>query len=249
MTYHPFQIYGRERKSRWLITVDHASNHVPVEINNGDLGLAPSDMERHIAYDIGALGTSLRLGELLDAPVIASNFSRLVIDPNRGEDDPTLVMHLYDGTIIPANRYIDEAEIERRKEVYYRPYHKAYGELVAEREDPIIIAMHSFSPKLNGRASRPWEIGILHAPQEDRFSLPFIERLQEESDLTVGDNEPYAGHLLGDSIDSHCFSKDTPHLNTLIELRHDEIDTDPKQNAWAERLAPMLNDVLERTGL
>ena len=121
MTYHPFHITGAERKSRWLITVDHASNHIPTEINGGDLGLDPADMQRHIAYDIGALRTSLRLGELLDAPVIASNFSRLVIDPNRGEDDPTLVMHLYDGTIIPANRHIDEAEIERRKNAYYRP--------------------------------------------------------------------------------------------------------------------------------
>ena len=247
MTYQPFHIYGAERKSRWLITVDHASNHVPVEINGGDLGLAPEDMQRHIAYDVGALGTSLRLGELLDAPVIASNFSRLVIDPNRGEDDPTLVMHLYDGTIIPANRNIDEAEIERRKQAYYLPYHNALADLAAARDDVIIIAMHSFSPKLNGRAPRPWEIGILHAPQEDRFGIPFIKRLEQEGDLTVGDNEPYAGHLPGDSVDKHAFAHGR--LNTLIELRHDEIDTETKQSAWAERLAPILTDVLDTTGL
>ena len=247
MTYQPFHIYGAERKSRWLITVDHASNHVPVEINGGDLGLAPEDMQRHIAYDVGALGTSLRLGELLDAPVIASNFSRLVIDPNRGEDDPTLVMHLYDGTIIPANRDIDEAEIERRKQAYYLPYHNALADLAAAREDVIIIAMHSFSPKLNGRAPRPWEIGILHAPQEDRFGIPFIKRLEQEGDLTVGDNEPYAGHLPGDSVDKHAFAHGR--LNALVELRHDEIDTETKQTAWAERLAPILTDVLDTTGL
>lgn len=247
MTYQPFHIYGAERKSRWLITVDHASNHVPVEINGGDLGLAPEDMQRHIAYDVGALGTSLRLGELLDAPVIASNFSRLVIDPNRGEDDPTLVMHLYDGTIIPANRNIGEAEIERRKQAYYLPYHNALADLAAAREDVIIIAMHSFSPKLNGRAPRPWEIGILHAPQEDRFGIPFIKRLEQEGDLTVGDNEPYAGHLPGDSVDKHAFAHGR--LNALIELRHDEIDTETKQSAWAERLAPILTDVLDTTGL
>lgn len=247
MTYQPFHIYGAERKSRWLITVDHASNHVPVEINGGDLGLAAKDMQRHIAYDVGALGTSLRLGELLDAPVIASNFSRLVIDPNRGEDDPTLVMHLYDGTIIPANRNIDEAEIERRKQAYYRPYHNALADLAAARDDIIIVAMHSFSPKLNGRAPRPWEIGILHAPQEDRFSIPFIKRLEQEADLTVGDNEPYAGHLPGDSVDTHAFAHGR--LNTLVELRHDEIDTEAKQTAWAERLAPILTDVLDTTDL
>ena len=247
MTYHPFHITGAERKSRWLITVDHASNHVPTEINGGDLGLDPADMQRHIAYDIGALGTSLRLGELLDAPVIASNFSRLVIDPNRGEDDPTLVMHLYDGTIIPANRHIDEAEIERRKNAYYRPYHEALAGLAAARDDVIIIAMHSFSPKLNGRSPRPWEIGVLHAPQEDRFGIALIDRLEQEGDLTVGDNEPYAGHLPGDSVDQHAFQDGR--LNALIELRHDEIDDEAKQHAWAERLAPIFTDVLTTTGL
>jgi predicted N-formylglutamate amidohydrolase len=247
MTYHPFHIHGADRKSRFLITVDHASNHVPQEINGGDLGLSAEDMNRHIAFDIGALGTSLRLGDLLDAPVIASNFSRLVIDPNRGEDDPTLVMHLYDGTIIPANRHIDDAEIERRKRAYYRPYHEALADLAAARENPIIIAMHSFSPKLNGRAPRPWEIGILHAPQEERFGLALIDRLEREGDLTVGDNEPYAGHLPGDSVDKHCFAHDR--LNALIELRHDEIDTEAKQAAWATRLAPILTDTLTETRL
>lgn len=247
MTYTPFSVHGAERKSRWLITVDHASNHVPDEINGGDLGLEPSDMNRHIAYDVGALGCSLRLGELLDAPVIASNFSRLVIDPNRGEDDPTLVMHLYDGTIIPGNRYIDATEIERRKNAYYRPYHKALAELAGAREDIIVIAMHSFSPKLNGRSPRPWEIGVLHAPQEDRFGLALIERLLQESDLTIGDNEPYAGHLPGDSVDKHALQD--KRLNALIELRHDEIDTLDKQHSWAERLAPIFLDVLKNSGL
>lgn len=247
MTYHPFYIHGAERKSRWLITVDHASNHVPVEINEGDLGLDPADMNRHIAYDVGALGCSLRLGELLDAPVIASNFSRLVIDPNRGEDDPTLVMHLYDGTIIPANRDIDEAEIERRKNAYYRPYHKALSKLAGARNDVIIIAMHSFSPKLNGRSPRPWEIGILHAPQNENFGVPLISRLMQEKDLTVGDNEPYAGHLPGDSVDQHAFQHNR--LNALIELRQDVIASKEGQLYWAERLAPIFTEVLETTGL
>ncbi len=247
MTYQPFHIYGAERKSRWLITVDHASNSVPEEINGGNLGLDPADMARHIAYDVGALGCSLRLGELLDAPVIASNFSRLVIDPNRGEDDPTLVMHLYDGTIIPANRYIDAAEIERRKNAYYRPYHAALAELAGAREDVIIVAMHSFSPKLNGRSHRPWEIGVLHAPQEDRFGIELIKQLQRQGDLTVGDNEPYAGHLPGDSVDKHAFRDGR--LNALIELRHDEINDEAKQHAWAERLAPIFTDTLQSTGL
>ncbi len=247
MSYPPFYIHGAERKSRWLITVDHASNHVPDLVNGGDLGLDPHDMQRHIAYDVGALGTSLRMGELLDAPVVASNFSRLVIDPNRGEEDPTLVMHLYDGTIIPANRHIDEAEITRRKEAYYRPYHAAVGALAAARDDIIIVAMHSFSPKLNGRAPRPWEVGILHAAQDERFGVPLIERLQQEPDLTVGDNEPYAGHLPGDSVDRHALRDGR--LNALVEIRQDLIVDTSGQHAWADRLARALTDTLAMSGL
>ncbi len=84
---------------------------MPQEIGGGSLGLPEVEMARHIAYDIGARGVTLALAELLDAPAILSCFSRLVIDPNRGEDDPTLVMRLYDGTIVPANRHITPDEV------------------------------------------------------------------------------------------------------------------------------------------
>lgn len=247
MTYSPFSIYGADRPARWLITCDHASNFVPPEVNGGDLGIGTDNMNRHIAYDIGILGTSLKLGELLDAPVICSNFSRLVIDPNRGTDDPTLVMRLYDGTLIPANRDVDEAEIQRRIEAYYTPYHDALGALADTRQDIIIIAMHSFAPKLNGRAPRPWEIGVLHTAPGDRFAPPLIERLREEPDLTVGDNQPYPGHLPGDSIDRHALPYDR--LNALIELRQDLIATEQGQTEWAKRLAGWLTETVERTGL
>ncbi|PSL19090.1 N-formylglutamate amidohydrolase [Shimia abyssi] len=247
MTYQPYTIFGADRPGRWLITCDHASNFVPLEINGGDLGIGPADMNRHIAYDIGARGTSLILGELLNSPVICSNFSRLVIDPNRGADDPTLVMRLYDGTIIPANRHVDAQEVQRRIDAYYRPYHDALADLAAAREDIIIIAMHSFSPRLNGRAPRPWEIGVLHAAPEDRFAPPLIQRLQEETDLTVGDNEPYAGHLAGDSMDQHALHQGR--LNALIELRQDVIASEEGQAHWAERLAAILTDTINRTSL
>jgi len=49
MTYQPYHIIGAERPSRWLVTVDHAANTVPDAVNGGDLGIAPADMQRHIA--------------------------------------------------------------------------------------------------------------------------------------------------------------------------------------------------------
>jgi predicted N-formylglutamate amidohydrolase len=247
MTHESYHIFGEDRQSRWIITVDHARNTVPAEVNGGNLGLAASDMQRHIAYDIGALGVSLRLGELLDAPVVASNFSRLVIDPNRGTNDPTLIMRLYDGTIIPANADIDAKEEQRRIDTYYRPYHSALNRIADSREDPIIIAMHSFSPRLNGKGLRPWEIAILHAHHDRRNLGPhFINRLHQEGDLTVGDNEPYHGHLPGDSVDRLALQNDR--MNVLIEVRQDLIAEEQEQKAWAERLAPALKDAYANSG-
>ena len=100
MTERAFWIEGEDRPSRWLVTCDHATNRVPAWVGGGNLGIGAADMARHIAYDLGAAGLASRLAALLDAPAIFSDFSRLVIDPNRGEDDPTLLMRLYDGTVI-----------------------------------------------------------------------------------------------------------------------------------------------------
>jgi predicted N-formylglutamate amidohydrolase len=156
-------------------------------------------------------------------------------------------MKLYDGTIVPGNRHIDEAERERRLEAYHRPYHAAYGELVARRPDTIIIAIHSFTPRLNGRAPRPWHVGILHAAWDQRLSRPLLDLLRAEPDLCVGENQPYAGHLPGDAIDRHALVPGRP--NALIELRHDLITDPVGQRAWAERLAPMLEDARLRAKL
>jgi predicted N-formylglutamate amidohydrolase len=246
MTQRPFETIEAGRGARWLVTCDHASNAVPACVNGGDLGLAPADMARHIAYDPGAAGVARRLAERLEAPLAQTTFSRLVIDPNRGEDDPTLVMRLYDGSVIPANRQIDETEIARRLDAFWRPYHAAVARLAARRSDTLYVAIHSFAPRLNGRSDRPWQIGILHGA-DARLARPLIDRLRREPDLCVGENEPYGGHLEGDSVDRHAIRNGLP--NVLIELRNDVIATEESQNAWGERLAPILQEVLAGTGL
>jgi predicted N-formylglutamate amidohydrolase len=234
----PFTIEGQDRPGRWLVTCDHASNHVPDWVAGGDLGIPAADMARHIAWDVGAAGVAQELGRLLDSPVLLSRFSRLVIDPNRGEDDPTLVMQLYDGTIIPANRQIGPAAVEERLDRLYRPYHAAYARLAALRPDRVIAAVHSFTPCLQGRPARPWQVGVLHSHLDSRLSLPLIARLRAEPDLCVGDNEPYSGHLPGDAIDRHALR--LGRQNTLIEVRNDLIATRAGQAHWAARLAPIL---------
>ncbi len=237
-----FHIMGEDRPGRWLVTCDHASNRVPPDVCGGDLGLPPEDMGRHIAWDVGARGLAEALGLLLDSPVVVSDFSRLVIDPNRGEDDPTLVMKLYDGTIIPGNRHVDPIEVERRLATLHRPYHDALARIAARRADTAIVAVHSFTPCLRGRAPRPWHVGVLYSDDDDRLSRRLIQRLQAEVNLCVGNNEPYAGALPGDAIDRHGLAMGRH--NTLIELRNDLIAEPAQQVAWAARLAPVLTESL-----
>jgi predicted N-formylglutamate amidohydrolase len=169
-----------------------------------------------------------------------------VIDPNRGADDPTLLMRLSDGAIIPANRHADDAEVSRRRSALYDPYHEALAALAARREDTVIIAMHSFTPQMQGRAPRPWHVGVLWA-EDGRYAHPLIQRLKEEADLCIGDNEPYTGYLPGDAIDTHATAHGRP--NALIEIRNALIETDQQQRGWATRLAPILLDALSRSGV
>jgi len=244
MTYTPFYVHGETRPGRWLITCDHAANTVPPQVGGGSLGLAREDMERHIAYDVGAYSVAQHLGVLLDSPVIASNFSRLVIDPNRGEDDPTLLMKLYDGSIIPENRTADRHERERRMALAYRPYHRALADMAA-RPGAVILSIHSYTRQLRGHEPRPWEVGVLYAG-DDRLARPLLELLNA-TDMVVGDNEPYLGHMPGDAIDRHALAFGRP--NALIELRNDLIGDQHGQKVWAERLAPLLDQALVASGI
>lgn len=241
----PFERVNPAGRSGALLLCDHASNAVPASVAGGDLGLPPADMSRHIAFDVGARGVTMELARLMDASAILSRFSRLVIDPNRGEDDPTLVMRLYDGSIVPANRAVDQAEIDRRLAAFHRPYHHAIDAEIESRmaagRPPALISIHSFTPRLQSRAPRPWHVGVLWQ-HDDRLSTPLIARLRAEPDLCIGDNEPYSGHLEGDTLSRHGIRRGLPHV--LIELRQDLIETPEHQRLWAARLAPMFTDVI-----
>lgn len=242
ISWDPVRVFGEERRARWLVLCDHAVNTVPNWLNGGSLGLPDDDMDRHISYDIGAAGVALRLAEQLDAPVVMANYSRIVIDPNRGEDDPTLIRRLYDETIVPANRHLDVTEIEQRMTLCYRPYHAEVARLAARHTDTVIVSVHSFTPQLRHHEMRPWHVGLLFS-EDARLSLPLAALLRDEGDLVVGENEPYSGHLPGDTIDRHATVPGRQ--NTLIEIRNDLIADDEGQSAWAERFARLLPQALQ----
>lgn len=230
-----------------LILCDHASNAVPPDL--GDLGLPESQFERHIAYDIGAAAVTRSLARRLDAPALLTRFSRLIIDPNRGRDDPTLVMRLSDGAVVPGNARVDEAEIARRIARFYDPYDAAIETAIhralAAGHPPVIVTIHSFTPVWRGWP-RPWHVGILWDADE-RFARPLLEGLSAEAGLVVGDNEPYDGALAGDTVDRHATVRGL--ANALVEIRQDLIATDEGAEEWAERFARLLKPLAERKDL
>ena len=223
-----------------LVLCDHARNAFPP--GYGTLGLPPEALERHIAYDIGARALTLSLAARLQCPAILSTFSRLLIDPNRGEDDPTLVMRYSDGAVVPGNARVDDSEIARRIERYWRPYRHAVEAaaeiMIAAGNPPAIVSVHSFTPVWRG-TPRPWKIGLLY-DSDDRLARPLLAKLADDglAPHEIGDNEPYSGGLPGDTIDAAAYARGL--LNVLIEVRQDLVARREDAHAWGERLAPLI---------
>jgi predicted N-formylglutamate amidohydrolase len=207
-------------------------------------------LERHIGYDIGAKALCEQLADALDATLVMSKFSRLLIDPNRGEDDPTLIMRLSDGAVVPGNAYHDAAERAHRLDrPITKPYDDAIGRpsaMSCRRQGgrPVLFSLHSFTPIWRGHP-RPWHAGVLG--RDPRLAVPLIEALQAEGDLIVGDNEPYRGELPGDTMHRHGTLKGLPHA--LLEVRQDLIHDDAGVDVMGRRLTPMLTRLVERDSL
>ncbi len=231
----------------FLLVCDHARNALPPEY--GNLGLGAVEFDRHIAYDIGVRDVTLALAERLNAPAVLSRFSRLLIDPNRGLDDPTLVMRVSDGAIVPGNAAVDLAEKERRIERYYRPYDNAVAGAIQTAVDaglpPAIVSIHSFTPAWKG-AARPWHVGVLW-DNDPRLAVPLIAALQSDPGLVVGDNEPYTGELQGDTMNRHGTRGGYAHA--LIEIRQDLIADKAGAFSWAKRIGDILETLRGQQGL
>src|SRR6476660_2438942 len=129
-----------------ILLCDHAGNPMPP--GYGTLGLPPEQLKRHIAYDIGAAAVTRALAAALQVPAVLTRYSRLLIDPNRGRDDPTLIMRLSDGAVVPGNRRLDASERAKRLDLYYRPYHAAITRVIdqclASGVVPALLSIHSF---------------------------------------------------------------------------------------------------------
>jgi predicted N-formylglutamate amidohydrolase len=236
----PVVILNDTGRSPVLLAVEHAGRRIPAAL--GCLGLAAAELERHIAWDIGAQGVARRLSELLDAPLVLQRYSRLVYDCNRPPEAPDAIPVVSETTAIPGNQNLTPADREARAEALYRPFHAALTRLIDERASQglstALVTVHSFTPLYKG-VRRTVDLGILH-DKDARLADRLLAILQSEPDLVVRRNEPYGPQDgVTHTLMLHAIARGLE--NVMIELRNDLIEDVPGQHEMAERLARWLS--------
>jgi len=228
----------------FVLVCDHASNWVPLSL--GGLGLPPAQLDRHIAWDPGALELARRLADLLDAPLVHATVSRLVLDVNRDPAHDGSIVTSSEDTVIPGNLQLSAQERSQRIRSIYAPYHQALASVIersaARNAALCVVAIHSFTPVYR-QVRRRWHIGVLSA-EDRRLSQPLLELLRAGGELDVGDNEPYAPtDGVYHTLEKHCAERRL--RSVMLELRADLIGDDESRSVWALRLSRALRAAAE----
>lgn len=239
----PVGIRNGDGASPFLLICDHAGKAVPAALDG--LGLAEAELDRHIGYDIGILGVSERLSDLLDAPLVFQRYSRLVAECNRLVSSSESMALVSDGTPVPGNHGLDVAARAARIAEIVTPYHDEIVRRLEGGHHRTLVAMHSFTPSLLARPfQRPWHVGMCFGA-DDRFTRPVLALLEDEAGLVVGRNEPYGVDMTKDfSIPIHAEGRGLPYAE--FEIRQDLIATPQGQAEWGDRLARVLAQALDR---
>jgi len=241
----PVTVERLDGASALFMTCDHAGRKIPKRL--GDLGVPDAELQRHIAWDIGAEGVARGVCEQLDAALVIQTYSRLVIDCNRQPSRHDSMARISEHTEIPGNHDLHPAHADARVREIFDPYHETIAADLDRRhaagQASLLLAVHSFTPVYKGE-SRPWHVGLLYN-RDDRVARVLMDLMSEESALSVGDNEPYAISDEGDyTIPVHGEQRGIPHIE--IEIRQDLIETEAGQRDWALRLIDWMGQAMER---
>lgn len=237
----PVSIRKAETGGRFLLTCEHAGQAVPQAL--GDLGVSKADMDRHIGWDIGALGLAEAISDRLNAPLIAQRYSRLVIDCNRPHSVPGLTPPVSDGTSVPANQDLSDAQKQERIDAIHRPYHQAITRHIDQARPSVLVSVHSFTPHMDG-FDRPWHAGFLanRMPEVAHRLKDHVGR--QATDASVAYNQPYQISDVTDyTIPVHGEARQLPHV--LVEIRNDLLDGDAQTARWAGLLTAALLDLVD----
>jgi predicted N-formylglutamate amidohydrolase len=232
----PFSVFNDNGKAPLLLLCDHASKTVPKAL--GNLGITDEELSRHIGWDIGGLDAALELSKVLDAPLVASGYSRLVIDCNRWPGGEGSTPEVSDRVPIPANTRLTKEQVDARAHACFWPYHQAVDRqldrMTADGRKVCLLVMHSFTPEMNG-FKRPWHVGVLWN-DDPRLPDPLLAELRKDPALVVGDNEPYSARAPYEyTLTAHAKPRALPHCS--LEVRQDLMGTAEDARTWGRRLA------------
>lgn len=223
-------------RSPFLFIGDHAGNVIPSSL--GTLGLSEADRRRHIAWDIGVDGLGVALAEELDAVFIRQTYSRLVIDCNRTPDAQDAMAPTSDGTHVPGNVALTPDDRAERVAAIHEPYHRVIADELSRRDAEgramVLVSLHSFTPVMRGGTPRPWQIGVLYYGGDTSFATVLLAALKRDSDLTVGDNEPYQMDQIDYTVPRHAYPTRRPYAE--LEIRQDLLGDQQAQRHWASLL-------------
>ena len=220
-----------------LLICDHAGRRIPRRL--GDLGLPPEELERHIAWDIGAAGLARRLADELGAELILQTYSRLVVDCNRDPGEAAIAPEISDGAPVPGNVALAPEALAARIAEIHAPYHAAIAAAL-DLKDALVVSVHSFTPVLQG-FQRPWQVGVLHS-HDSPASTHLLGALQAMDGLVVGDNQPYAMDGIDYTIPRHAKARGLDYLE--LEVRQDLVADAAGQEAMAALLAPLIAELV-----
>lgn len=236
-----FEVFNSSGNSEILLVCDHASNKVPLFLEG--LGLTNTQINDHIAWDPGAADVARELALHLDATLVLSGYSRLVIDCNRSLISPLLIAPCSDGVVVPKNQGLTDDDRAQRIDTYFKPYHQTIQQLLDDRAGRIskLLSIHSFSPALaeaGDSAARPWHIGVSYK-EMPTFADRLYAGLKQYQDLCVGYHQPYA---VDDEYDftliEHGFKRKLEHA--MIEIRQDQLISEQQTREWAFRILSAL---------
>jgi len=237
----PIEILNEDSDCEIVLICEHAANHIPPEYDR--LGVTDEDLQRHIAWDVGAAAVTRGLAQALGASAFLGTYSRLLVDLNRPFGCLSSMPVRSEATSIPGNVDLTEAEFLRRRERVFDPFHDRIAARLDAREaaglKTRIVAIHSFTPVYLGVA-RPWHVGILFDRSAD-FAEATIAALSRDSALVVGANVPYVIDRDEDYA-IPVFGTDRGNPAILVEIRNDLISDVAGIADWTRRMARVLQE-------
>jgi len=241
----PVEILNPDAAAPVVFSCEHAGRSVPRRLEN--LGLTTAEIKRHIAWDIGAGAVARRMAAGLEACLVLQRYSRLVVDCNRPMEAPDAIANVSDGTVVPGNLKLTEAEREARWREVHAPFHQALSAKIearihAKATPMCLIAVHSFTPQLNGEY-RPWTLGLLRRHDQGLAARLLAVLCELAPQETIGINRPYGIDDQTDyTIPVQAERRGLP--NVLIEVRNDLIADQAGQAYYADILVTAIRRTL-----